>query len=160
MQGLWWPIRLAAVLRQNYDTGLVLNMPNLHGLYHESWQIEAISCAGVILCTAIIARAGRTDVALSGSLAAGVLIAPHAYLQDVALLIPLILLVVQESSWLIRLLGFVISCPLPIGLVLANDPRGVKVLAASNLCFLILVTLDISGNRRTNPVLTAGTEPV
>jgi hypothetical protein len=70
-------------------------MPNVHGLVaglpHSSvWEIAGM--LAVAFLTWIACRKGGFEYGLAAVLAGGVLVAPHAYIQDAAMAIPAVLI--------------------------------------------------------------------
>jgi hypothetical protein len=93
--GPGWPSKYAALLSSPVSNPWPEYMPNVHGLVaglpHSSvWEIAGM--LAVAFLTWIACRKGGFEYGLAAVLAGGVLVAPHAYIQDAAMAIPAVLI--------------------------------------------------------------------
>jgi len=93
--GWTWPQQYIATLSQDVISPFVQNMPNLRGLF-ASWPHAGIWEAGasLLVAIAVLAAVPKTDFlnGLMVVLLGGLLVSHHAYIQDCALLIPVVLI--------------------------------------------------------------------
>jgi hypothetical protein len=93
--GLNWPVKYAALLRNPIGNPWPESMPNIHGLTFalpasDVW--ERIGYLAVLGLTWVACRGRSFEYGLAAVLVGGVLVAPHAYLSDCAMLIPALLI--------------------------------------------------------------------
>jgi len=112
--GWGWPLRYWALVREPANNPYREVMPNLHSLLAGMPLIEIVSI-GLLGCAVWVAsRRCGGECGLSAALAGGILVAPHAYMADGAVLIPALLLLMKGATqtWT-RAIHFYLLTPVP-----------------------------------------------
>ena len=115
--GLRWPLRYYRFLTAPANNPYPAVMPNLHGLF-AGWQhaatLELLSAVVITGLVWIAARYTTLEYGFAAILAGGLLIAPHDYMADCALLIPAALAVLSDSrSESARMISVFLLTPVP-----------------------------------------------
>ena len=123
--GWSWPLDYWTALQQERIHPNLHSMPSLSGLLSGApgrlgWQI-ALTLA-VLALAWLVSRRAELGPAMAFALAAGVLVAPHAYLADCLLLTPALLFVVERGR----------LKPLKLGAMILLFPPALWLLAGSN----------------------------
>ena len=121
--GGWdWPAAYLRVLQVPDINPSRWFMPNVHGFFPSGmpeWIAMAVVAAGAIFAMSRLDYLPGLAVALTGSL----LLSYHAYFQDALLLIPVILIALNQTRPMVRYTGFALATPLPwILMVLLRHP--------------------------------------
>jgi hypothetical protein len=115
-----WPLRYRQVLALNQIVPAPWNMPNLHGLL-PAGPIEWCATLAVVLATAFVVSRFGYRMGLAAALTGSLLVSYHAYVQDAVILIPAILIVLEEARGLaLRYSALALSTPIPWILLLAR----------------------------------------
>jgi len=139
--GGWnWPAQYLATVNAEEAFALANAsvMPNLHGLlaglpYANAWEIAA----GVGVAAAVVMTVYRADfnTGLAAVLAGGLLVSRHAYLQDCALLLPALLLMLPVvKGWGLVASAWLLAPPSALA-VLAGHPAA-DVTRLTTIAFL------------------------
>jgi len=124
--GGWnWPLRYFALLREPANNPYGEVMPNLHGLFEGLPHAGALGIAGtaaVGIAVWFASRGRRPEWGLAAALAGGILVAPHVYMADCALLIPAALLLRKTvtDAWMQALRLYLLT-PIPWVLLMAGN---------------------------------------
>ena len=112
--GWGWPVRYFELIRQPSNNPYLDAMINLNALFAGSSHPEVGEAAAVVTLLLAVWLAVRhsPEWGLAAALAAGILITPHAYLADGALLLPAILLV-PGVSFAMRIPQIFLLTPIP-----------------------------------------------
>jgi hypothetical protein len=106
-------------------------MPNFHALVAGLPGAAALEIAGIAVVAAAVwvaSRGARPEWGLAAALAGGVLVAPHAYLADGALVLPAVLLLAPRCKRRgVRMLSFLLLTPLPWVLVMIGAGMAARV---------------------------------
>ena len=120
-------------------------MPNLHGLFaavpYGAW-LEVLIGTGLAVATWLVARRMDFRYSLAFALAAGLLLSYHAYLPDMALLLPAGLTVICASNLrLLKLLAAVLLLPpAALGIIFGFPASAVAVVGV--LLLVVLMTYE------------------
>ena len=99
--GLDWPVRYVRLLLNPVNNPYASVMPGIHGLVDglpgHLW-IEGLAFAVIGVLVWRASRRGSVEWGLAAALTGGILVAPHAYVADCALLIPAGLIALDRSS--------------------------------------------------------------
>jgi hypothetical protein len=126
--GGWnWPREYAAALALGGVNPRVDVMPNLHGLvgalpYASAWEIAS----ALLVAAGVLQVVGRTDfpTGLGAVLVGGLLVSRHAYLQDCALLLPVLLMALPAArGWSVGAVLWLLAPASGLAL-LAGHPAG------------------------------------
>jgi len=144
--GADWPVRYYRLLTNPANNPYAGVMPNLHGLtagwaHREVFEVAGILFAGAVVWFAV--RRGSAEAGLAAVLAGGVLVAPHAYMADCALLIPAVSLNGTGLSPM-RAVGTFLLTPVPYLLLMLGAAFCVE---AALVAFLL-------GNYASGPVIS------
>jgi hypothetical protein len=93
----WFSTYFAATLPQGNDL-VPYRMPNLHGLFYRAAAVEYAATAAILLAVALLAPRLDFPHGFCVAMAAGVLVSHHAYVYDLVLLIPVILIVMHLEN--------------------------------------------------------------
>ena len=99
--GRTWPIRYARFLMNPENNPYPNVMPGIHGLVARVSGHLWIEALGIAVVGALVWAASRrsgVDVGFATALAGGILVAPHVYIADCAIVIPAALIVVPFHS--------------------------------------------------------------
>jgi hypothetical protein len=123
--GGWdWPAAYLRVLQLPEINPARWFMPNLHGFVPSGiaeWIAMAVVAAGAILAMSRLDYLTGLAVALTG----GLLLSYHAYLQDALILIPAILIALNQERPIVRNAALALATPLPwILMVVLRMPAG------------------------------------
>jgi hypothetical protein len=96
-----WPSKLAVLLKSPISNPWPGAMPSIHGLtasfpHAGLWQIAGSIGVAVLAWTAT--RNGSFEFGLAAVLAGGILVAPHAYMSDCALIVPALLITLPLAT--------------------------------------------------------------
>ncbi len=142
--GWQWPRQYAAVILDPQGSPDLAGMPNLHGLMfnlHGLGVPEYLVSLGVIGIVWWVIRHRPFGVAAAATLLGSLLLSQHVYLQDCAILIPALLILVRPVCGpLVRYGALVLLLPLPYELSLFRG-RG-SALAVLFLVLLLAIALD------------------
>ncbi len=141
--GWSWPVDFYESATQ---TGVSPNpglMPNLHGalagVSHGPW-LEVLIGAGLAAATWMVARRMDFHYSLAFTLACGLLLSYHAYLPDMALLLPAGLAVIHASKLrLVRGLAAVLLLPPAAFAVIFGFPASAVVVAGGVLLLVLMI---------------------
>jgi hypothetical protein len=150
--GGWdWPMRLATLLRNPVSNPWPGAMPSVHGLtaslpHADIWQ--AVGTTAVALLAWIAARNGSFAYGLAAVLAGGILVAPHAYVSDCALMVPAMLITLPLASklWQRYFYVFLLSPFWAIGTLLNET----WITGTTLIAYLALLTWDGRSQSRCN----------
>jgi hypothetical protein len=135
--GVDWPLEYFRLIREPANNPYQQFMPNLHGLVAGlpgAGPLELVGIAAIAWAVWIASCSRRAEWGLAAALAGGVLVAPHAYLADGALLIPAWLLMRRSVKGIgIRLLSFALVTPIPWVLVMIGAGQALRLV----LCALV-----------------------
>lgn len=127
--GWHWPLEYAATLAAEESVAQThaAIMPNLHGLF-TAWPhanaLEILAALGVGAAVLFVIARADFPTGLAAVLAGGLLVSRHAYMQDCALLLPALLIVLPTARGAgLLLLGWLLA-PLSGLAVLAGHPAG------------------------------------
>jgi len=124
--GGWnWPLRYYALLREPANNPYREVMPNLHALLAGLPHANAFAIAGagaVAVAVWVASRGWRREWGLAAALAGGIVVAPHAFMADCALLIPAALLLIKSATdrWT-AYLGLYLLTPIPWVLLVTGN---------------------------------------
>src|SRR5471030_13033 len=144
IEGADWPFRYLENSQLARFSPAAERMPNLNGLVSRlPWPpiAEVVLCIAIVLLLWIACR-DTADLGFAGALAAacGLLLGRHAYAQDLALLLPLSVILLQRQSappWL-RAWAILMISPGPTLLLVSNYPLlGQILIVAFVICALI-----------------------
>jgi hypothetical protein len=116
--GGWsWPLQYLALLREPSSNPYTEVMPNLHAAFAAAPHAGIIEFGAFIVpgfAVWVASRRGRGEAGLAAALAAGILVAPHAYMADGAILIPAFLLMMKKTERMFtRSLWLYLLTPIP-----------------------------------------------
>jgi hypothetical protein len=149
--GLDWPERFAVAWRAAAPLDSA-SMPNLVGA--AAWLgldplAAGLAAAALAAAVYLIGRRESFAAGLACAVAAGMMIAPRAHLEDTVLLLPAALtLLAAKRSWSIRICAALLLTPL--GFIPQGGERHVPVLVFMGL-FLMLLAGALSGGRLHAP---------
>lgn len=144
IEGANWPLRYIENSHLARFSPAAERMPNLNGLVSRlPWPpiAEVVLALAIVLLLWVACR-DTADLGFAGALAAacGLLLGRHAYAQDLALLLPLSVILLQRQSappWL-RAWAILIISPAPTLLLVSNYPLlGQILIVAFVACALI-----------------------
>jgi hypothetical protein len=150
IEGPAWPLQYAKMSQMPAFSPAPERMPNLYGIaswlpFWPSWTAatEIVCALAIVLLLWAVCR-GSSDLGTSGAAAAacGLLLGPHAYAGDCALLIPLSVLTIQRQSarpWL-KVWAVLLLSPVPTLLLVSQRP-----LLGQIFIVAFVVTAIISG---------------
>lgn len=120
-----WPLHYYALLRAPATNPYGDLMPNLHGLFAgfpHAGAAEIAGAATVAMAVWVASRGPRPEWGFAAALAGGILVAPHAYMADGALLIPVLLPLNGRATnaWTQALRLYLLS-PIPWVLLLTGN---------------------------------------
>ena len=152
MEGADWPVRLLSMLKMPVSDRAPERMPNLRGLASwlpsGSFLLEAIlALAAILLAWRIFVLYDDPEIGVAVTVALGLLLGHHAYLQDALVLAPLLVLVLDREipDWL-RVWAVILVSPLPYFLLTTTRPYAGQLLIAG-FVFAVVAWLAI----RTRP---------
>jgi hypothetical protein len=145
IEGANWPLRYIENSHMARFSPAAERMPNVYGLVsRQPWPpIAEIVLALAILLLLWVACRDTADLGFAGALAAacGLILGRHAYAQDLALLLPLSVILLQRPSvppWL-RAWAILMISPAPTLLLVSNYPSlGQILIVAFVTCALIV----------------------
>jgi hypothetical protein len=142
--GLDWPGRYYALLREPANNPFREIMPNLNGLFEGLRYGSALEIAGLLavaIAVWIASRLRNPQWGLAAALAGGLLAAPHAYMADGALIVPAGLLLWRPAMdrWTRVLSGFLLT-PIPWVLLMVGSGGFARV-----GLFALVVRLGLAG---------------
>ena len=115
MEGPAWLLRYPSIITDSRVNPAADRMPTLHAFltyFHAPLWVEILGVALIALCALVIIRSVELPYALGVVLAAGPLLAVHAYLSDCSLLLPAgLALFTQTRFLLVRVLVVAVMCP-------------------------------------------------
>ncbi len=153
--GWEWPRQYAAVIFDPRGSPNLAGMPNLHGLMfnlHGFGVPEYLISLAVIGMVWWVIRHRPFGIAAAATLLGSLLLSQHSYLQDCAILIPALLILVRPACGrLVRFGALVLLLPLPYELSLFRG-RG-SALAVLLLVLLIAIVLDKKNRVATVPAI-------
>jgi len=115
--GAGWPAAYLRILLLPNINPAEWFMPNIHGLFSSGltqWIVMAIVAAGSIFAITRLDYFTGFAVALTGSL----LLSYHSYLQDALVMIPVVLIALNDPRTVIRNTGMLLATPIPWMLML------------------------------------------
>jgi hypothetical protein len=149
IEGPEWPLQYAKMSQMPAFSPAPERMPNLYGI--ASWlpwtaAIEIVFVVAIVLLLWAVCR-GSNDLGTAGAAAAacGLLLGPHAYAGDCALLIPLSVLTIQRQStrpWL-KVWAVLLLSPMPTLLLVSQRP-----LLGQMFIVAFIITAIISGTAK------------
>lgn len=114
--GFRWPLDYLTLIRTPGNNPYTEIMPNLHSLFSglpRAGQTEILGAALVAILVIAASRSRRAAPGLAAALVGGLLVAPHVYMADCALMIPALLLCSPgRYSWALHLRNLALS-PIP-----------------------------------------------
>ena len=115
-----WPARYRQVLSLTQIVPLPWMMPNIHGLL-PAGPIEWCATLAVVLATVFVVSRFGYRMGLAAALTGSLLVSYHAYVQDAVILIPAILIVLEDARGLaVRYTALALATPIPWVLLLAR----------------------------------------
>lgn len=133
IQGWDWPLRYLAEMRTNAVNPGAASMPTLHALlayFHAPLWTELVVAGAITACVWIVARRAGPMYGLATVLAAGPLLAMHAYLSDCALLLPAgLVLCTFTTIPIVRIVCVAVMSPPVLGLLKDGYPGSITVAA-------------------------------
>jgi hypothetical protein len=165
IEGPEWPLQYLKVSQMPAFSPAPERMPNLHGI--ASWlpwatATQIVLAIGIVWLLWVACRSG-TDLGTAGAaaVACGLLLAPHAYSGDIALLIPLSVLTIQRQgvpAWL-KIWAVAMLSPAPVLLMLSSRPfLGQLSIVAFTVTATLFGTVKPLG--RTAPAAWTAAPPV
>jgi hypothetical protein len=152
IEGPEWPLQYARMSQMPAFSPAPERMPNLYGI--ASWlpwttATEIVCAVAIVLLLWTVCR-GSNDLGMPGAAAAacGLLLGPHAYAGDCALLIPLSVLTIQRQNappWL-KVWAVLLLSPVPTLLLVSQKPSLGQIFIVA-----FVVTAIIYGRVRGNP---------
>jgi hypothetical protein len=125
LAGGWsWPADYARAMTNPLIDPAPQVLSNLRGLARGSWNLEIVLGLTVVAAVGCVCRRAKFELGFAAVIAGGLLISHHFTASDPALLIPVALVVVQDSSPFASALAVLLITPL--GTVL-NQPQLVTV---------------------------------
>jgi MYXO-CTERM domain-containing protein len=128
LAGGWdWPMKYIALVSAPGNNPYAEVMPDLHAVLGGTPILEWTGVA--LLAAAVWAISRRANEwGLAAALAAGILVAPHAYMADGVLAIPAVLLVLKSAPQAsIRAVSFYLLTPLPWVLLMTGNGMPVRL---------------------------------
>jgi hypothetical protein len=145
IEGRDWLGQLAKLSNGPEFTQDLYKMPNLHGLLHDlpfSGVVEFILTIVLLACVYRLARTAPLRVSAAAMLSCGLMIGFHGYVHDAVLLLPLIIVVVEEYSGVLRYWGATLC--LPPMYVLLVTPVGSWISRTAIVVFTIVTIAMMS----------------
>ncbi|MGH7485446.1 MAG: hypothetical protein ACREMY_07545, partial [bacterium] len=123
--------RYMAEMRSSTVNPGAASMPTLHALlayFHAPWCVEIFAALAIAACVFVAVRRTGLMYALAALLAAGPLLAVHAYLSDCALLLPAgLALCTLTRLTIVRVLCVAVMSPPVLGLLKDGYPDSIAV---------------------------------
>jgi hypothetical protein len=122
LAGGWdWPVRYFRVLSLSQINPARGLMPNIHGLF-PGGPVEWLATFAVVLATLLAVSRLQYPLALAAALTGSLLVSYHAYPQDALILIPAILIALENGrSLLLRYAALALATPVPWLLLLSRQ---------------------------------------
>ena len=153
--GWGWPRQYTAIILDPLGSPGLRSMPNLRGLmisFSDTRVLEYLLSAAVIGTVWWVIRRRTFGVAAAATLLGSVLLSQHAYLQDYAILIPALLILVRQARGeLVRYCALFLLLPVPYEISFLRENGSVP--AVLLLLLLFAVAVDSRNRNSRNPRL-------
>ena len=147
IEGSTWPARYMAVFRESAFSPAEERMPNLRGLAHWLPQPVLVQLLLALALAALLVLVARKldNIGFIAALAAacGLLLAPHGYGNDCALLIPLLAQLLSDKSFpaYARVWALLMATPVPILLLASDSPVAGQVMIVAFVVTVLMAVL-------------------
>jgi hypothetical protein len=152
--GLDWPAEYIRLIFSPELSPHGREMPNLRGLFHGApgfpYVVSAVALAVLLLDWIVVKSTCTLEYKMAATVVSSILLSPHAYCYDCAILIPFLVAVAYQTSRIeLRYISLLLLAPAFYALLLL--PAWHFIPSAALLLFLIVLAIDAGTRNKGTP---------